>query len=76
LPQDVDRKSETRTKLRPMDEQAHDLRFMLAKGQAIQCPRCGAVSVHPKDIEEGYCGRCHDWTTRCASVVGTTVANP
>jgi ribosomal protein S27AE len=35
---------------------------MLATGQAIRCPRCGAVSVHPKDIEEGYCGRCHDWT--------------
>ena len=26
------------------------------------CPRCGAVSYHPKDIEHGYCGRCHDWT--------------
>jgi ribosomal protein S27AE len=35
---------------------------MLATGQAIRCPRCGAVSVHPKDIEEGYCARCHDWT--------------
>lgn len=26
------------------------------------CPRCGLVSWHPKDLEEGYCGRCHDWT--------------
>jgi len=26
------------------------------------CPRCGAVSHHPMDIKEGYCGRCHDWT--------------
>lgn len=26
------------------------------------CPRCGKVSAHPKDLEEGYCGACHDWT--------------
>lgn len=26
------------------------------------CPRCGAVSHHPKDEEHGYCGRCHDFT--------------
>jgi hypothetical protein len=26
------------------------------------CPRCGAVSEHPVDEREGYCGRCHDWT--------------
>jgi transcription initiation factor IIE alpha subunit len=26
------------------------------------CPRCGATSYHPTDLEEGYCGRCHDWT--------------
>jgi hypothetical protein len=25
----------------------------------IVCPRCGAVSHHPKDITERYCGRCH-----------------
>jgi hypothetical protein len=25
----------------------------------IVCPRCGAVSHHPKDISERYCGRCH-----------------
>jgi len=29
---------------------------------SITCPRCGATSHHPRDIEEGYCGRCHDWT--------------
>lgn len=28
------------------------------------CPRCGAVSHHPTDKAEGYCGRCHDWTSR------------
>lgn len=29
---------------------------------SFTCPRCGAVSYHPNDIREGYCGRCHDWT--------------
>ena len=28
----------------------------------ITCPRCGMTSAHPKDIEQGYCGNCHDWT--------------
>jgi endogenous inhibitor of DNA gyrase (YacG/DUF329 family) len=23
------------------------------------CPRCGAVSHHPKDAEFRFCGRCH-----------------
>lgn len=26
------------------------------------CPRCGMVSHHPTDREQGYCGACHDWT--------------
>ncbi len=26
------------------------------------CPRCGAVSYNPNDIEHGYCGRCHAFT--------------
>jgi hypothetical protein len=26
------------------------------------CPICGAKSYHPKDIEHGYCGRCHAFT--------------
>ena len=26
------------------------------------CPRCGKVSHHPRDLQEGYCGLCHDWT--------------
>lgn len=29
---------------------------------AFTCPRCGMSSAHPKDIEQGYCGACHDWT--------------
>jgi ribosomal protein S27AE len=30
---------------------------------SITCPRCGMTSFHPKDVEQGYCGRCDDWTT-------------
>jgi hypothetical protein len=30
---------------------------------AITCPRCGATSHNPNDIAEGYCGRCHWWTS-------------
>lgn len=26
------------------------------------CPRCEASSPQVQDIEQGYCGRCHDWT--------------
>lgn len=29
---------------------------------SFSCPRCGAVSHHPDDVAQGYCGRCHDWT--------------
>jgi ribosomal protein L37E len=31
---------------------------MNAPEPSIQCPRCGAVSHHPKDIEPKYCARC------------------
>ena len=30
---------------------------------SITCPRCGAKSYHPEDIRQGYCGRCHWWTS-------------
>jgi hypothetical protein len=30
---------------------------------SITCPVCGMTSYNPNDIREGYCGRCHDWTT-------------
>jgi ribosomal protein L37E len=26
-----------------------------------RCLKCGAVSYHPEDIEQSYCGRCHQW---------------
>ncbi|MFB7649431.1 hypothetical protein ACFC0S_15760 [Streptomyces sp. NPDC056084] len=29
---------------------------------SIVCPECAMESWHPKDVEEGYCGRCHWWT--------------
>ena len=29
---------------------------------AFTCPCCAAVSHHPTDLEQGYCGRCHWWT--------------
>lgn len=28
------------------------------------CPQCRARSFHPQDVENGYCGRCHDFTGR------------
>lgn len=33
----------------------------------FECPACHSVSYHPKDIENGYCGRCHDFTGKPAS---------
>lgn len=30
---------------------------------SITCPRCGATSHNPHDIEQGYCGACHDFTS-------------
>jgi hypothetical protein len=29
---------------------------------SITCPVCAMTSYHPKDIEHGYCGNCHDYT--------------
>jgi hypothetical protein len=29
---------------------------------SFTCPRCGATSHHPRDVQEGYCGACRDWT--------------
>lgn len=30
---------------------------------SITCPKCGRTSYNPNDIEQGYCGYCHDWVT-------------
>lgn len=31
--------------------------------QSITCPQCGMVSHHPVDVEMGYCGNCHAYTS-------------
>jgi hypothetical protein len=31
--------------------------------ESITCPVCHRTSYHPDDIEAGYCGNCHDWTS-------------
>lgn len=36
---------------------------------SITCPRCGMTSHHPRDVLEGYCGNCHDWTSGWTNMV-------
>jgi hypothetical protein len=36
---------------------------------SFKCPRCGTVSYLPHDLEEGYCGHCHDWTASPHGIV-------
>lgn len=31
---------------------------------SFTCPQCHRTSHDPEDVIEGYCGHCHDWTTR------------
>jgi hypothetical protein len=38
-------------------------------GPSITCPRCGRTSYHPGDIEAGYCGSCHWWTSDPAGIL-------
>lgn len=38
--------------------------LLVAEGRAITCPVCFATSHNPNDIREGFCGNCHDWTSR------------
>lgn len=33
------------------------------EGTCITCPVCAMTSFHPKDVEYGYCGNCHEFTT-------------
>jgi hypothetical protein len=30
---------------------------------SITCPQCHRTSYHPQDIQQGYCGACHGWTS-------------
>ncbi len=41
----------------------HDWGGKPASTLPIKCPRCGSESWHPVDALEGYCGRCHWWTS-------------
>jgi hypothetical protein len=29
----------------------------------VTCPQCGMTSYNPHDIEWGYCGNCHGYTS-------------
>lgn len=33
-------------------------------GVSITCPECERTSWHRMDVQEGYCGYCHWWTSR------------
>jgi ribosomal protein L37E len=35
----------------------------VTNGPSITCPRCGMTSWNGTDVEQGYCGHCHDWTS-------------
>jgi hypothetical protein len=30
---------------------------------SITCPECARTSHHPRDVEEGYCANCRNWTS-------------
>jgi hypothetical protein len=32
--------------------------------RSYACLRCGTISYHPRDMIEGYCAACHDFTRR------------
>lgn len=40
------------------------LRQAIAEREVVSftCPRCQRTSHHPMDVQEGYCGACHDFT--------------
>lgn len=55
--------------LRRMDNIAKELqafethfREALKGTPQFTCPRCGAISYNANDIQQSYCGACHDWT--------------
>lgn len=33
------------------------------RGDSITCPICAMTSHHPTDVEMGYCGNCHAYTS-------------
>jgi ribosomal protein S27AE len=47
------------------DEHSHEKKGALwiskPKQPSITCPRCGMTSHNPNDIEQQYCGNCHEY---------------
>jgi ribosomal protein S27AE len=35
----------------------------MAELLSITCPVCGMTSHNENDVREGYCGKCHGWTS-------------
>ena len=35
---------------------------------SFTCPRCNVTSHHPKDVAQGYCVRCHEFTVSLDAV--------
>jgi hypothetical protein len=42
---------------------AYRVRWSHSRSPAITCPACGMTSYQPQDIENGYCGNCHAYTS-------------
>jgi hypothetical protein len=44
---------------------AHETRYLLTEDEngipGILCKQCGKVSYHAKDVENRYCGHCHEF---------------
>jgi hypothetical protein len=34
-----------------------------AESESITCPQCNMTSHNPNDVEQGYCGNCHAYTS-------------
>lgn len=53
----------------------HDAEVVQALEHPVfTCPKCLAVSHHPEDVRQGYCGRCHDFTGIYAGDTPTRLA--
>lgn len=37
------------------------LMYPAAQQPSFTCPRCGRISHHPRDVQERYCGACHQF---------------
>src|SRR5207247_2471436 len=49
---------------RQLTDVVREQRASATRVEHFECPRCERQSFHPKDVKEGYCGHCHDWTGR------------